>query len=249
MEDGTTQLLVDCGTTKKRMVDGLAKIGVQLQELDAVLITHTHNDHIAGIKFFKVFPIYSPVEIDGLDVFIVEADCSFAIESLQIMPIALSHDAGKTLGYVFDNGLERLLYLTDTGYLNEKYIPFLKGMDYIILESNHDVNMLMKTNRPYVLKRRILDDEGHLSNESCASILEKIVTENTKSIWLAHLSQEANSPEIALNCSLDRLRHVLTNPNLKIAAAQQYESLWKGENDEEMDFGQYCSTVSLESHS
>lgn len=249
LEDGTTHILVDCGSSKKRILAGLHDFGVDERELDAVLITHNHGDHIAAVTAFKDYPIYSPVELEGVDVFLIEADKAFTIETLQIMPIGLSHDAGKTVGYVFDNGVERLLYMTDTGYLNEKYISYLRGMDYVIIESNHDVEMLMNTNRPLYLKRRILDDEGHLNNEDCAAILEKIVTENTKYIWLAHLSQEANTPKLALNCTVQALKKMSLNGSIKVAVAKQFCALKKGEKAGEMDFGNDWSVVDMESHS
>ncbi|MBW9212617.1 MULTISPECIES: MBL fold metallo-hydrolase [Terrabacteria group] len=247
LEDDSTHILVDCGSSKKRILTGLHNFGADEKDLDAVLITHSHSDHIAAVSAFKDYPIYSPVELEDIDVFLVDADKSFTIETLRIMPIALSHDAGKTVGYVFDNGIERLLYMTDTGYLNEKYFSYLKGMDYIIIESNHDVEMLMKTNRPHYLKRRILDDEGHLNNEDCATILERIVTANTKYIWLAHLSQEANTPELALRTTVETLNRMGLENTIQVAVAEQFRALQKGGMDEEMDFGNYCATVCMES--
>ena len=107
----------------------------------------------------------------------------------------------------------------------------------------------MNTNRPLYLKRRILDDEGHLNNEDCAAILEKIVTENTKYIWLAHLSQEANTPKLALNCTVQALKKMRLNGSIKVAVAKQFCALKKGEKAGEMDFGNDWSVVDMESHS
>ncbi len=249
LADGDVHLLVDCGASKHRIMDGFTNFHANVQDLDAILITHNHSDHISALKYFKNYLIYAPINLDDIPVTLIAADKPFNIKHLKIVPIALSHDAGSTLGYVFDNGQERLLYMTDTGYLHEKYFSYLKGLDYIVIESNHDVEMLMHTNRPYYLKRRILSDEGHLSNNSCANILEHIVTTKTKYIWLAHLSQEANTPKLALQCSLNVLRKIPTNSQLMIAAAEQFRPLKKGDQDEEMDFGNYYSFVNMESFS
>ncbi len=104
---------------------------------------------------------------------------------MRFTPIALSHDALNTVGYIVENGIEKLVYITDTGYINEKHIPRIKDADYIVLESNHDVQMLMATSRPQFTKQRIYSDTGHLCNEDCAAVLDQIVTEKTKMIILA----------------------------------------------------------------
>ena len=176
----------------------------------------------------------------------------FHVKSLTVTPIALSHDALNTTGYIFDNGSEKLVYVTDTGYVNQRYYPLMNNADYIIMESNHDVEMLMHTHRPQFLKQRICSDQGHLCNEDCAAVLCDIVGRNTKMIVLAHLSQEANTRQRALYISsrmlLEEKKSVL-NRNLIAAAAGQYEMIRKGKTYEEVDAGSVYRFIGLESDS
>ena len=122
----------------------------------------------------------------------------FKINNLTITPFPTSHDAKKPCGYVIDDGEEKMVYFTDSGIFIEESLPLLVNPDYLMIESNHDVMMLMHTNRPMNLKQRILSEHGHLCNEDSAFAATKIVGDRTKEIILAHLSEEANTPETAL---------------------------------------------------
>ena len=251
MRDGTAVIMIDCGTTKKHLFSSLAETGVVREEIDALLITHDHSDHISQIRHFADLPVYSPVEIDGVETFRLRPLKPFVLETLKITPLALSHDAPNTTGFVFEDGEEKLVYITDTGYVNENYLPLLKDADYIIMESNHDVGMLMATRRPQFLKARIYSDQGHLCNEDCAEILARIVSPKTKIIILAHISQEANTREKALEVS----RRVLSeqcadrlNRDLVLCAAGQHEMIRKGMGHEKMDPGSVCCFIGMECH-
>ena len=139
------------------------------------------------------------------------------------------------MGYIVEDGIEKLVYVTDTGYVNQKYYPMMKGADYIVLESNHDVNILMHTSRPQFLKQRIYGDDGHLNNMDCAEVLNSITDENTKMIILAHISQEANTRQLALDTSCDVLLHQHTgslHKELVVCAAGQFEMIIKGDKHE-----------------
>ena len=244
LRDGTTKIMVDCGTTRKYLFDSLEKLGVAASDLDAVLVTHDHSDHVSQIRFFRDMVVYSPVELYDVETLRVDPLRRFHVNSLEIMPLALSHDAPNTVGYVFDNGAERLVYVTDTGYFHGSYIPLARGADYIVMESNHDIGMLMRTRRPQYLKMRICSDYGHLNNEDCADILDKIVNENTKMVILAHISQEANTRELALSVSRQGLlaHEGRLDPGLLLCAAGQFEMIQKGWNDEKNDPGAcYCA--------
>lgn len=249
--DGTTKVMIDCGTTKKYLLGQLNDLNIQVEDLDALVITHDHSDHVSQIKHFKSLPIYAPVIMDDYDTFTVRPGVCFTIETLRFTPIALSHDAMNTTGYIVENGVEKLVYITDTGYINEKYIDMLKDADYIVLESNHDVEMLMATNRPQFTKQRIYSDTGHLCNEDCASVLDKIVSENTKMIILAHISEQANTRNKALQVTVDMLKHHEgdMHAGLIVCAAGQHEMIRKGIKDEEIDAGSVSDTIHLESHS
>jgi phosphoribosyl 1,2-cyclic phosphodiesterase len=238
VRDGTTCLLIDCGSTKKYLSEALAKTGVSHDDIDALLITHDHSDHISQIRMFADLPVYAPIDLPETDIFHVRPMQKFTIETLEITPLALSHDAPHTTGYILSSGQEKLVYITDTGYVNQRYFPLLRDADTIVMESNHDVQMLMHTRRPQYVKARIYSDEGHLNNEDCAEVLNQIVTPKTKTIFLAHISQQGNTREKALEASVRRLsERTDLNPALTICAAGQFEILTKGESDEEMDYG------------
>ena len=151
LRDGTGLIMIDCGTTRRYLTGRMKELCIVKDDLDAVLITHDHSDHIAQIRMFEDLPVYSPVEIDGIETFRVQPMRPFFIETMRITPLALSHDAPGTVGYVIEDGIEKLVYITDTGYVNQNYLPLLSGADYIVMESNHDVGMLMATDRKSVV--------------------------------------------------------------------------------------------------
>ena len=154
------------------------------------------------------------------------------------------------MGYIVEDGIEKLVYVTDTGYVNQKYYPMMKGADYIVLESNHDVDTLMHTSRPQFLKQRIYGDDGHLNNMDCAQVLNSITDENTKMIILAHISQEANTRQLALDTSCDVLLHQHTgsfNKELVVCAAGQFEMIIKGDKHEKTDTGTVKRFIGMES--
>ncbi len=246
-DEGTT-LQIDCGTTKKYLNACFDELRHDKEDTDALLITHDHSDHVSQIRMFADLNIYSPVEIDNVDTFRVRPLQVFNVGSLQITPVALSHDALNTTGYVIEDGSEKLTYITDTGYLNERYYPLIAGSDYIVMESNHDVGMLMQTRRPQYIKARINSDEGHLNNEACAEILDHVVNENTKEIILAHISQEGNTRKKALETACDALRRHqgALNPQLIVSAAGQFEMIRRGEHDEESDAGSVSCAIGME---
>ncbi len=198
LQDQEAVLIIDCGTTKKYLKSCFDRIKVDYLSADALLITHNHRDHISQIKMFCSLPIYSSNPIEELEVNLIRPYHSFYIRHLKVTPIPLSHDSPNTIGFIIESEQEKLVYITDTGYVKEEVLPLISDADFYIMESNHDVAMLMKTSRPYILKARILSDSGHLSNESCGLLLNKIIGPKTKEIVLAHISEEANTKECAL---------------------------------------------------
>ena len=248
VEHEGTRVLIDCGGTKKYLFSALEKLKVGADQLNGLVVTHDHSDHVSQIRFFQNIPVYSPVTLPDLDVFEVRPMQKFTIGSLIFTPVPLSHDAYHTTGYVIETGQEKLVYITDTGYLPSRYQPLLKGADYYVLECNHDVGMLMRTSRPQYLKQRICSDEGHLNNEDCAEALAHFIDLNTKLVVLAHISQQANTRELALHTVVERLQEEKDRcrKDLMICAAGQFEMIMKGEDDEEMDPGTVNSPVHLE---
>lgn len=229
-------ILIDCGpTTKRYLMSALDETGQDPHTLDALFITHSHSDHIRQLRHLADLPVYACCSLRvknpkgeevPLDLHPVKFYQKIQIQDLEITPLPLSHDAGPTMGFVIECGREKLVYITDTGYINASLMPWLKDADYYVFESNHDVHQLMSTNRPLWLKQRILSDEGHLCNEEAALILSRCITSRTRKVVLAHLSEEANTPGLALDAMHQRLQaEGLSFPQLKIEAACQFEIL------------------------
>ena len=149
----------------------------------------------------------------------------FNIDEFNITLIHTSHDAPGSVGFLINDGDSSLVYVTDTGYINKKYLDKIINKNVYIFESNHDINMLMTGPYPYILKQRVLSDKGHLSNETSGNYLSAIIGDNTKKIILAHLSETNNTPEIALKT----VKSIIKNDNILITTALQNEALDIGE--------------------
>lgn len=228
--DKETLIQIDMGLPMKRVSAALASIKKNKSDLQGILITHEHTDHIKTLPMYKgKVPIYaSKGTIDYLDHEVAPFD-SFEIGSLTIIPFMTSHDASNPVGYVVISGESKLVYLTDSGYVPEESLSYLKDADYYIMESNHDLKMLLKSNRPAVLKRRIKGDEGHLSNVDSALYLSELVGPKTKGIYLAHLSEECNLPELALEAYQKTFRKKEVPYNIDIVCLKQHESTRGGD--------------------
>lgn len=228
--DEETLIQIDMGLPMKRVSAALASIKKNKADLQGILVTHEHTDHVKNLSMYKgKVPIYaSKGTIDYLDHEVVPFD-SFEIGSLTIIPFMTSHDASNPVGYVVISGESKLVYLTDSGYVPEESLSYLKDADYYIMESNHDLKMLLKSNRPAVLKRRIKGDEGHLSNVDSALYLSELVGPKTKGIYLAHLSEECNLPELALEAYQKTFRKKEVPYNIDIVCLKQHESTRGGD--------------------
>ena len=157
----------------------------------------------------------------------------FFIKDIQIIPFPTSHDAKNPCGYKLIAGDESMVYMTDTGMFLEENISLLKNPTYLIIESNHDIKMLLHTNRPFELKTRIMSDHGHLCNEDSALAAIQIIGEDTKDIVLAHLSEEANTPELALDAYNRIFRHFNININkYNVRCAHQWHSTLGGHHED-----------------
>lgn len=225
-----TVILIDMGVTLTRLEAGLSEIGKKVSDITGAIITHDHSDHTAGIKFLPKNKVYAlDGTITGTGSHIIKINEPFLIGSINVIPIKISHDAINPCGFVLESGKEKLSYITDTGYVLSETLAILKNPNYLIIESNHDIKMLLKTNRPMELKQRILSDHGHLCNEDSAIAACGIVGPNTKEIVLAHISEEANTPEMALEAYRKILNYFnIDTESLVLKVACQWKSLLGG---------------------
>ncbi len=228
--DEETLIQIDMGLPMRRITAALESIKKNKSDLQGILITHEHTDHIKNLSMYKgKVPIYaSKGTIDYFDHEVVPFD-SFEIGTLSVIPFMTSHDAANPVGYVVISGKTKLVYLTDSGYIPEESLDYLKDADYYIMESNHDLKMLMKSNRPAVLKRRIKGDEGHLSNVDSAIYLSELVGPKTKEIYLAHLSEECNLPELALEAYRKTFKKKEVPYDIDIICLKQNEAVRGGD--------------------
>ena len=211
--DDQTHLLVDTGISKKRIEEGLAKLEIKGDELEGILITHEHVDHIQGLGVFSrkyEIPIYAtPGTIAGIRNYKklgnlpdgllheVEVDQPFSLGTLNIDPFAISHDANEPSGYRIDNGKKAVAVATDLGIYDDYTVEHLKDLNAVVLEANHDIHMLEVGPYPYPLKRRVMGDKGHLSNELSGKLLCDILHDDLQYVVLGHLSKENNYEELA----------------------------------------------------
>ncbi len=205
-------VLIDAGITTKRIHMGLEESGTAREDVSAIFVTHEHTDHVKGLKVFtKQNPkvkIYASEETCGclMDkvydqdslICICEGQ-TITIGDMHIKPLLVSHDALHPLCYTISAGESQLTVMTDTGYVPKKIFDEMVHSDLIIIEANHEVNMLKAGPYPYKLKRRILGDHGHLSNETAGETVASVMkaTPKFRTILLAHLSRENNFPQLA----------------------------------------------------
>jgi len=210
VSDGKTTLLIDCGLSLKMLREHLLSVGISPDSLSAILITHEHQDHIkgAGIVSKKYgLPVFSTEQtllamkncgISEEKMQYISPETDFEIGTIGIKPFSISHDAANPVGYSFFYGGQKLSVATDTGKMTDKILKNIKGSIAVILESNHDLDMLKYGKYPYMLKQRILGSKGHLSNEDAAKAALELVKTGTQHIMLGHLSSENNTPKKAL---------------------------------------------------
>lgn len=229
IETQTTKILIDIGNTCKYITEKLSTIGVTLGEINAILITHTHTDHIKGLKTFTnnySAPIYITEKMHPKIPYVKQykyiESSLITIRDIKINIIKTSHDAEDSVGYIINNNDKSIVYITDTGYINKKYHPMLSNRDIYIMESNHDVEMLNNGPYPFPLRQRILSDKGHLSNHDSAKYIGDFIGPKTTNIVLAHLSHENNTPELAKETLLAKLQELnMTQIHIDIALQDQ----------------------------
>lgn len=207
ISDGRTNLLLDAGLNPTVIVKKLSELGLDMSDIDGMLLTHEHDDHIKAVESLAPFThVYShPDTLEAVrkkqkiplknEMEIEEKE--FSIGTLDILPFRVSHDAARPFGYVVKDFENKVTYMTDTGYVSKGMMAAARGSDLVVLESNHDKELLLRGAYPYYLKRRILSDQGHLANEESALAAFDLMESGAKRIVLAHLSEQNNLPELA----------------------------------------------------
>lgn len=213
VQEGEHVLLIDAGVSCKRIKEGLSSYGIELEQVQGVLLTHEHVDHVVGLKqlvdryhislytnqqTYEAIPEkYRPLETNHV---VFTADAFQPPQfSLEVKALPISHDVVAGRFYIFENEKSKLVYITDTGYLAEKYYDAIANAHGYIVEANHDPEMLLQSRYPWHIQQRIRSDKGHLSNSDCAVLLQHIVGADTQHVTLAHLSEENNRPDTAYN--------------------------------------------------
>ncbi len=208
-----TTILIDCGITRSRLIEGLNEINKTIDDINFALFTHDHSDHIKGEKFIENEKKYTVLGVLNLELdHILKFFKVYKFGSFNITLLKTSHDATNSCGFLINDNDESLVYITDSGYLPSKTLKIIKDKTYYFIESNHDLNLLENSNRPKYLIDRILSKRGHLSNEDSANYMSKLIGVHTKEIILAHLSEECNRNDLAINT----YKTIFTKNNINI---------------------------------
>ena len=232
---GDNAILIDAGRNAKALRVALAQIGEDIANINAIFITHEHSDHISALDVVAKkndIPIYvtrqsaqkfredSPIRMR-----LVEKDILFSedVGEIHISSFQTSHDSLMSVGYKIEykdgDELHSIGYATDTGYVSENIRAALIGCEAVVLECNHDVDMLMSGPYPYEIKRRVASNKGHLSNDACAEFALDLVQSGTRAILLAHLSRENNEPTIAF----DTVSNAISGFDVNLRVAEPFE--------------------------
>lgn len=230
VQSENTNILIDIGVSVKKIKNELNKLSLDLNDISGILITHEHSDHCKSIssicKKHPEIPLYlnkptfealkNIYEISSDNVNYIMPNISFDINDLSITPFEIPHDAVLPCGYTIQKGNSKMSIATDMGLVTDEIIDSLSNNSFVFIESNYETEMLNTCRYPYYIKRRISSNTGHLSNVQCSEMISKLVSRNTNRFMLGHLSNENNSPELALqtvqstllcnNISLDNIQ-------------------------------------------
>lgn len=208
VESGTTRLLVDAGFGPREMSRRLERLGAAAGEIDAVLVTHEHSDHIGGVFAcarrygWTVLLTHGTLagcrQVDGeVHTCVINSNEELVVGDIKVQPFPVPHDAREPVQFVFEDGTNRLGVLTDAGHVTAHMVEMLDACDALVLECNHDIGMLERGSYPRALKRRIGSRWGHLDNTAAASLLARLGHSRLRHVVAAHLSVENNRPELA----------------------------------------------------
>ncbi|MBV1961870.1 MAG: MBL fold metallo-hydrolase [Immundisolibacteraceae bacterium] len=238
VEQGDTRLLVDCGFSAREARKRLARIEVEPDSLTALLVTHEHADHIAGVRVLARglgLPVYLTSgtaraaekllrDVDGIREF--NAHEPFEVGAIEVRPFPVPHDARDPAQFVFSNGDTSVGILTDAGHVTRVMVDALAAVDYLMLEFNHDRDMLWQGNYPQGLIDRVDSDYGHLNNQQSVALLNQLDLSRLSGIAALHLSHQNNSPDRVSECLADTLGDSGVE---QIIACQEFGFSWFGE--------------------
>ena len=219
-----TKILIDAGLSAKSIINKLQQINVDIADIDAILISHEHTDHIQGLKVLAKrlgIPILANSEtakgiVENLHerpkFKIFSTGDTFEFGDLQIHPFSIQHDTLDPVAFTIQTGSLKLGFCTDLGFATSLVANKLSSCDYLYLEANHQPSMVHASSRPMIYKQRVLSRTGHLSNEACGQLLLQVFHPQLKHVHLAHLSSECNSPEVALQV----IREILASKGLQV---------------------------------
>lgn len=239
-----TKILVDCGTSLKKIQEGLIDIGEKIEDIDAIIVTHEHSDHVQSLgntsKKFDI-PVFvnfetleampnqkEKIELHNQNIF--EVGKEFKIGDLAIQSFSIPHDAANPVGFNIYNQKSKLTVATDLGHMNDELISNMKGSSFILLESNYDPEVLKYSKYPYILKQRIAGPKGHLPNDVAGKTISKLVKDDLKEVMLGHLSKENNFPELAYQTVVEELQNSNVDINelrLSVASRDNHSKIIK----------------------
>lgn len=219
VETPTTKLLIDAGESSKKIETALTNLNIDANNIDGILVTHEHIDHIKGLgTFAKKFniPVYANKETwDAMPEVAqkIEPSCQnnfipyekFDIGDFKVLPFQIPHDAANPCGFNLFYGEQKISIATDLGHMDTKLIKYLEESEFVLLEANYDPNILKCSKYPYTLKQRIAGPNGHLSNEMAGKTISYLLKSGLSKVMLGHLSKENNFPELAYQTVVDEL--------------------------------------------
>ncbi len=241
IETANAKVILDVGISYKEAMKRTEKLDIDFNNVDAVIISHEHTDHV---KFLGTFlkktkavlyihedsfynlPKTVKSSLDNINVVFIESNKIYKIKDLEIITLELSHDSANIFGFIFARDEKRLAYVTDTGFLPVTYVNALKEVDALILECNHDLELLMESERPMILKQRIASPKGHMSNHICLQVLLSTLTKRHKVVLLAHLSEDCNRFDLVRENVIEEANKI-SNATITIAEQYQASELYK----------------------
>ena len=228
-----THILIDAGISMRRLQQSLRANDLEIDDIGGVLITHEHSDHVSGLKMllkYHVLPLYAPHTVASRlcgmlpdaeqTMHVIRPGEYFRLGALSACAFHTPHDTDESVGYRVE-GRDVFALATDMGHVTEEVFDGLTGADTVLIESNHDLDMLYNGSYPVLLKRRILSERGHLSNTDCAALAVRLAETGTRTVILGHLSKENNRPELAIR----ETEHALEGRNVRLFCAPVYGCL------------------------